>query len=639
MHLDRRTVLRTLGTATAAGLAAPRLAGAWRHASADAGGLQRLEGFRAQAAGDGGWRTSAPNPTGQRFSMAGVTAPATAEVELRASDDGELFGPWLAVHALQGEGEGPDGPEAHNAGSAWRRNSTPVWTGSSRWLQVRVRGAAPEEVGAVLVDPMVTPGAADSSRPSTQPTVRPALWRRDLEEPDTVLRASSGLDIMWRSEWGADESLRGDPDYADVVRHGVVHHTAGRNDYTWDEAPRIVKGIYEYHVRANGWKDIGYNLLVDKFGRVYEGRYGGVDLPVIGAHAAGANTGTFGVALIGDFRWAEPPEAMRWALFEVLAWKFELHAIDPLLTADTATRSDVPTLVGHRDAGTTQTTCPGDQVDKRLEGWRQGLSERVGSVTFADIAGHPHEENIRRLRAAGVTNGYSDNTYRPDENVTRGQMATFIRRAAKLPPGDDGPGFHDVTTDHPHYAGIAAVAAAGIAEGRTDGSFRPSNDVTRGQMASFLARALELTPLDGQSFSDVGRDHPHYGNIEALADAGITLGRGDGTYRPDNPVTRGQMASFLVRAFDIPTVEEQAEADDPEEDEGETDDTSTDSDGTDADDGTQDTSSDSSDDGTDDGTDTDDGTATDDGTDDGDTSQDGETLETTWPVASSRAHA
>ena len=641
MHLDRRTVLRSLGTAAAAGIAAPRLTGAWRRTSSGGAGTERLGGFRAQGTADGGRGTSAPMAADRSFSLVGVQAPPGAEVEVRASQDGTSFGPWLALHALAAEGEGPDGEEARNAGSAWRRNTTPVWTGPSRWLQLRVAGADPEDVEAVLVEPSAATGAA-SARPSVQPRVQPALWRTDLEEPDRVLRASSGVDIMWRHQWGADESIRGEPRYADWVRHGVVHHTAGRNDYSWDEAPRIVNGIYQYHVNGNGWRDIGYNLLIDKFGRVYEGRYGGVDLPVIGAHAAGANTGTFGVALIGDFRWTDPPEAMRRALFEVLAWKFELHAIDPLLTADTSTRSDVPTLVGHRDAGTTATTCPGDRVDSRLAGWRKGLSERVGSVTFADIAGHPHEENIRRLRAAGVTNGYSDNTYRPQENVTRAQMATFIRRAAKLPPGGS-PGFHDVASSHPHYAGIAAVAAAGIAEGRADGNFRPSNDVTRGQMASFLSRALELSPLDNLSFSDVGRDHPHYGTIEALAEEGVTLGRGDGTYRPDHNVTRGQMASFLVRAFDLPPVDGEPEAEDeddegdpvdpdaPETDDegdstnGSDDDTSDDGDGSDDDgDGSDDeTSSSSSDDG-------------DSPEEDDDGSSDGDAMEATWPVRSSR---
>jgi hypothetical protein len=619
MHLDRRTVLRSLSTAAAAGIAAPRLTGAWRRQASGGPGTGRLGGFRAQGAADGDRRVSAPIAADRSFSLVGVEAPPGAEVEVRASQDGTSFGPWLALHALDVEGEGPDGEEARNAGSAWKRNTTPAWTGPSRWLQLRVAGADPEDIEAVLVEPSAAIGGA-SAAPSVEPRVQPALWRTDLEEPDRVLRASSGVDIMWRHQWGADESIRGEPRYADWVRHGVVHHTAGRNDYTWDEAPRIVNGIYNYHVNGNGWRDIGYNLLIDKFGRVYEGRFGGVDLPVIGAHAAGANTGTFGVALIGDFRWTDPPEAMRRALFEVLAWKFELHAIDPLVTADTSSRSGVPTLVGHRDAGTTATTCPGDRVDSRLAGWRQGLSERVGSVTFADIAGHPHEENIRRLRAAGVTNGYSDNTYRPQENVTRAQMATFIRRAAKLPPGGN-PGFHDVASSHPHYEGIAAVAAAGIAHGRADGNFRPSNDVTRGQMASFLSRALELSPLDNQSFSDVGRDHPHYGTIEALAEEGVTLGRGDGTYRPDHNVTRGQMASFLVRAFDIPPVDEAPKEEQPEDDEG---------DPVDPDD--PDDANGSSDDEDDDANGSDD-------EDDANGSSDDETVQARWPVDSSRTSA
>jgi hypothetical protein len=218
-------------------------------------------------------------------------------------------------------------------------------------------------------------------------------------------------------------------------------------------------------------------------------------------------------------------------------------------------------------------------------------------------------------------------------------MATFIRRAANLPPGGN-PGFHDVASSHPHYEGIAAVAAAGIAAGRTDGNFRPSNDVTRGQMASFLSRALELAPLDKQSFSDVGRDHPHYGMIEALAEEGVTLGRGDGTYRPDNNVTRGQMASFLVRAFDLPPVDGPVEPEEPEDDEGdpmEDDEPGTGDDdvnGTDSDDDTDD-DGDEPDDEPDDGSNGD-GDSSDEH-DDG--SSDDEAVEARWPVGSSRTSA
>ena len=91
------------------------------------------------------------------------------------------------------------------------------------------------------------------------------------------------------------------PSYAPAIRFAVVHHTAGTNDYSPAQAAAILRGIELYHVKSNGWNDIGYNFLVDRYGTVYEGRAGGVDRNVIGAHALGFNTGSVGVAVMGTF--------------------------------------------------------------------------------------------------------------------------------------------------------------------------------------------------------------------------------------------------------------------------------------------------------------------------------------------------
>ncbi len=109
-----------------------------------------------------------------------------------------------------------------------------------------------------------------------------------------------------------------------------VHHTAGTNDYTRAQAPAVVRAIQLYHVKGNGWNDIGYNALVDRFGTVYEGRGGGVDRNVVGAHARGFNTGSFGIAVMGDFQRVEPPAAAVDALVRTLAWRLDLGYVDPL---------------------------------------------------------------------------------------------------------------------------------------------------------------------------------------------------------------------------------------------------------------------------------------------------------------------
>ena len=103
-----------------------------------------------------------------------------------------------------------------------------------------------------------------------------------------------------------------------------------RTAYTPAQAAAIVRGIEVYHVLGNGWNDIGYNFLVDRFGTVYEGRAGGITRNVIGAHSEGFNSGTVGIALIGNFTSTKPPPAMQAALVRLLAWRLDVAHVDPL---------------------------------------------------------------------------------------------------------------------------------------------------------------------------------------------------------------------------------------------------------------------------------------------------------------------
>jgi hypothetical protein len=107
---------------------------------------------------------------------------------------------------------------------------------------------------------------------------------------------------------------------------------------------------------------------------------------------------------------------------------------------------------------------------------------------FSDVAGSAHLEAIGWIFERGITLGFSDGTFRPGQAVTRGQMASFLDRALGLPEAASG-GFSD-TAGGAHEAAIDRLAAAGITVGFSDGMFRPGQSVTRGQMASFLHRAL-----------------------------------------------------------------------------------------------------------------------------------------------------
>jgi SpoIID/LytB domain protein len=169
----------------------------------------------------------------------------------------------------------------------------------------------------------------------------------------------------------------------------------------------------------------------------------------------------------------------------------------------------------------------------------------MGFGPFTDDDGGPHEYATVWANAAGIARGTSDTTFAPRQPVTRAQMASFLYRTFAVPERTDRP-FRDVTGG-PHADAIASVAAAGIAQGYGNGTFRPSDPVTREQMASFLARAMGLAPVRS-TFSDVPASGVHAGNVGAIAARGITTGCRPDRFCPKDSVTRDQMTAFLFRA-------------------------------------------------------------------------------------------
>ncbi len=134
-------------------------------------------------------------------------------------------------------------------------------------------------------------------------------------------------------------------------------------------------------------------------------------------------------------------------------------------------------------------------------------------------------------------------------------MAVFLVRAlGEQPSASTAVRFSDVASDTRHAGYMTRLAELGITSGFSDGTFRPDESVTRAQMASFLVSALgNLNPGNPNtaSFSDVSTDNSHAGAIAGLAAGGVTSGYGDGTFRPGEPVTRAQMASFLAKALGL----------------------------------------------------------------------------------------
>ena len=236
---------------------------------------------------------------------------------------------------------------------------------------------APAPSDAPTQEPTEDPATpAPSEEPATEPT--PAPTAEPTTEPSTGPDPSGSTSpaapaapaIVSRADWGADESLVVDPpSYLDTVDAVFVHHTAGTNDYDCADSAAIVRGILTYHVETNGWNDIGYNFFVDKCGTVFEGRAGGVDKPVRGAHTYGFNGYSAGVSLLGDYEnGGTPTAAAKQAIADLSAWKLGLHGVDPeaqvTLTAagdtgvyDTGEQATLNTISGHRDGYAT--LCPG----------------------------------------------------------------------------------------------------------------------------------------------------------------------------------------------------------------------------------------------------------------------------------------
>ena len=292
------------------------------------------------------------------FSLVGVTwayDPAVTDtvVQVRAQADDGSWGDWTAVVV-----EDADQNAGTDSGAAQRGGTAPLWTGPSTGVEAELvtrSGAQPTDVTLDLVDP----GTSDADGALSTPDIQ-----------DTADAAMAMPDVYSRAQWGADENIRTwDPEYAPTIKAATVHHTADTNNYTADQVPAMMRSIYRYHTVSRGWGDIGYNVIVDKYGRLWEGRFGGLASTVIGAHAGGFNTGTFGVSMLGNYDTAPTTPAMITAVEAIIAWKFDLYGVDAngtvLLTSAgggtsryaAGTRVTLPTIFGHRDVGST--TCPG----------------------------------------------------------------------------------------------------------------------------------------------------------------------------------------------------------------------------------------------------------------------------------------
>ncbi len=302
----------------------------------------------------------------KRFNLVGLSWRGTARpaIALRARKDGDGWTHWTPV--------GEDG--VHNRK---RSTSSPVWVGEADWVQYRMSRRVPglrlhfvNTTGTATAGDRLLNGLRHAAHAAVV-SVAPA-WG-----------ATAQPRIRSRAEWGAEQCPTRGVNYGSV-RAAVVHHTVTANEYTRAQAPAAILAICRFHRNTNGWNDIGYNFVVDRFGRLWEARAGGIDEAVMGSHAQGYNSQTTGIANLGTFTSVPQSDAAIGAMARLIRWKLGNHGVRTggtvkLTSAGGASarypygdRRRFQRILGHRDTGVT--ACPGDQLYFQ----RSELRERVG---------------------------------------------------------------------------------------------------------------------------------------------------------------------------------------------------------------------------------------------------------------------
>lgn len=370
--------------------------------------------------------------------LVGVTwvGPGPDRVEVRSQSTAGRWSDWTVL-------EGEQDPDGQGGGT------DPWWTGGSASVEVRAwrdGASVAEELSVAAISTAVT--TADRDLASQAPSAGVASGGRGSSvgssAPSALAFAPAPAmpTVITRAQWGADPALMTwTPQYANSTLAAVLHHTAGSNTYTPAQSPGIVRGIYAYHAVSRGWGDIGYNVLVDQYGQIFEGRAGALSLPVTAAHAGGFNTGTFGVSMMGEYSSVAPSASMRESVARIIAWKlggsyhFGAWEIERYTTPGHSTSKFSPgqvvqiyRILAHRDVA--YTSCPGNAGYSILPWLRNRVTEltasartqiwsnwnRLGGFGGAWGAVHQVETDVSGGSAAYFSAGYTV-TYQPSVGV------------------------------------------------------------------------------------------------------------------------------------------------------------------------------------------------------------------------------
>ncbi|MEO3975821.1 N-acetylmuramoyl-L-alanine amidase [Streptomyces sp. CAU 1734] len=327
--------------------------------------------------------------------------------------------------------------------------------------------------------PSATPPAAPSGT-ATPPASPPA------SPPATASPGPASIapqpPVTARAGWGADESIS--PEAPTHLPEGkvkavVVHHTAGSNNYSCEQAPSVVRGTYLYHVQQKKWKDIGYNFLIDKCGTIYEGRKGGIDQPVMGAHAYGFNSETSGVSVLGTYTDAAPTAAALESVARISAWKLGQYGVPPAGTATLTAGANgtslagvtwtkgakrtLPAILGHRDVDAT--LCPGQSFYNVLGTVREQAGGSVSGLAIKSVTGASLSGSAYYARAA-ITVNWSATTPAAQiasfELLVDGKVVATTAGTARSAKATLTPGSHKVAVRATHRSGGGRTVTATV---------------------------------------------------------------------------------------------------------------------------------------------------------------------------------
>jgi uncharacterized protein with LGFP repeats len=287
-------------------------------------------------------------------------------VEIRARDDGGRWSDWV---------EQEDG--------------TPIYVGGADQAQVRASFRPSGRLHFVNVSGS-SGGVANRLLTSARRAINTAFI--SVASTPVAQAIAPKPVVVSRAAWGADLPTGGCPPRAapefGTVQAAVIHHTVNANTYTPEEAASIVLGICRFHVYGNGWNDIGYNALVDRYGTLYEGRAGGLKQPVVGAQAQGFNSQTTSIASIGDHTTEAPTPEAQSSIIQYLAWKMAVNRAYPVTTTVPLTSGGgpesrypagtvvpVPRILGHTTLGLT--ACPGGAMIPLIPQIQAAVQKRI----------------------------------------------------------------------------------------------------------------------------------------------------------------------------------------------------------------------------------------------------------------------